>query len=671
MTQWLFLKLWEKGLAYRKRAPVNWCPSCQTVLANEQVTEGLCERCASQVTRREMTQWFFKITAYADRLLAGLEKLDWPEKTKALQKHWIGKSEGCEIVFRAGEKALAVFTTRPDTLMGVTYLVLAPEHPLVEFFTGSGQQEEVKAYLAQAARRSDIQRSLGAEKTGVFTGGYVRHPITGESLPVWVSDYVLAGYAKGAVMAVPAHDERDYQFARRYLLPIKEVVQGKGPLPFSGEGFLVNSGAFNGLSTRDARREIARVLKEKGNGGGKVQYRLHDWLVSRQRYWGAPIPVIYCPDCGAVPVPESHLPVRLPYRVQFAPGGQSPLAGCGEFVNTQCPCCGAPARRETDTLDTFVCSSWYFLRFFDSKNEGAAFSTNRANAIMPVDKYVGGIEHATMHLLYARFITMALHDMGYVNFEEPFPSLVHQGIVLGADGKKMSKRDGAVSPDQYIARYGADVFRLYLGFGFRFLDGGPWKEEGIAAVARFVGKVSRIAECFLAPFAGEQGENPLQEEKMEYARNYAIKQVAADYESFQFNTAIARIMEFANAIAQYQKNPNRSLEKEKSYLQDMLLLLAPMAPHFTEEVWEKIGGPYSVHSQPFPVCEEEKMQKQTVEIAVQVNGKLKQRVCVPAQAGNEMLQEEAMRAAKVAPLLAGKKIIRIVVVPGKLVNIVC
>ena len=445
-TQWIFLKLYEHGLAYRKKAPVNWCPSCKTVLANEQVIDGACERCKSEVTKKDLTQWFFKITDYAQELLDCLPQLDWPEKTKKIQQNWIGRSEGAEIEFEGadGSFSFKVFTTRADTLYGVTYVVLAPENELVDRITTPEYRDAVEQYREQAKKQTEIERmSTVREKTGVFTGAYAINPVNGDKVPIWIADYVLAGYGTGCVMAVPAHDERDYEFATKYDLPIKRVIKGEegvdDTLPFVGDGILVDSAEFTGMGSAQARQEIVRKLSSQGRGESRINYRLRDWLVSRQRYWGAPIPIIYCDDCGIVPVPEKDLPVELPYNVEFTPDGESPLAKCSEFINTTCPKCGKPAKRDPDTLDTLVCSSWYFLRYPDNKNSEKAFDTEWINRMLPVDKYVGGAEHAAMHLLYARFVTKALRDMGYLNFDEPFLSLVHQGTILGPDGNRMSK----------------------------------------------------------------------------------------------------------------------------------------------------------------------------------------------------------------------------------------
>ena len=461
-TQWLFIQLFNHGLAYQKESPVNWCTSCNTVIANEQVVDGKCERCGCEVVRKSMKQWFLKITDYADELISGLDTIDWPEKTKTMQRNWIGRSEGGEAVFDIGDDKITVFTTRADTLMGVSYVVLAPEHKLVDKITTPDRKADVEAYKLQASKSSDIDRlSTAKEKTGVFTGAYCTHPITGKQIPVWIADYCLSTYGTGAVMGVPAHDTRDFEFAAKFNLPVTRVVRGKdeeGELPFIDYGIVVNSGEFDGLTTVEAKKAVLNRLGELGKGGIKVNYRLRDWSVSRQRYWGAPIPIIHCPHCGSVAVPEDQLPVKLPYDVNFTPDGQSPLGKHEGFMNCVCPKCGRDAKRDADTLDTFVCSSWYYLRYPDSKDKDKAFDKKIIDEMLPVDKYIGGAEHSCMHLLYARFITKALRDMGYLDFDEPFLSLVHQGLILGKDGEKMSKSKGnTVTPDSYVSTYGSDV----------------------------------------------------------------------------------------------------------------------------------------------------------------------------------------------------------------------
>ena len=678
-TQWIFLQLYKKGLAYRKNAPVNWCPSCHTVLANEQVVDGTCERCNTEVTRKNLTQWFFKITAYAQELLDCLPGLDWPEKTKKIQTNWIGRSEGAEIEFKVDGKDLSfrVFTTRADTLYGVTYVVLAPEHELVDKITTPEYKNGVEEYRNQVNKVSEIERlSTTREKTGVFTGAYAIHPLTGKKVQIWIADYVLAGYGTGCVMAVPAPDERDYEFATKYELDIVRVIKGEegvdDTLPFTEDGILTASEEFDGLSSEESRIAIVRKLEKEGNGELKVTYRLRDWLVSRQRYWGAPIPIIYCDKCGVVPVPEDQLPVELPYNVVFKPDGESPLAKCEEFINTTCPSCGGPARRESDTLDTFVCSSWYFLRYPDSKNDKEAFNSDWINKILPVDKYVGGAEHAAMHLLYARFFTKALRDMGYLNFDEPFLSLVHQGTILGADGQKMSKsRGNTVMPDKYIEMYGSDIFRMYLAFGFACIEGGPWSDDGIKAMDRFTGRIERFIEKLVSERGKASADNMGADEKeLNYIRNYAIKNVTADTEQFQFNTSIARIMELVNAKYKYDtlENKNRTLLEDTTV--DLLKLLAPFAPHFTEEMWEMLGNTTSIFNEPWPVHDDKALIKDEVELAVQFNGQIKYRINVPSDADNKAIEELAVNDERSKPYLKDKTIVKVIVVKNRLVNIV-
>ena len=680
-TQWLFLKLYEKGLAYRKKAPVNWCPSCQTVLANEQVVDGACERCSTEVTKKDLTQWFFKITDYADELLDKLDGLDWPEKTVSMQKHWIGRSTGSQVNFKVKDSDLNfdVFTTRVDTLCGVSYVVLAPENPLVDEIVSAEQKEAVENYKEESKKQSDIERqSISREKTGVFTGAYAIHPLTGKEVPIWVGDYVLATYGTGAVMAVPAHDERDFAFAEKFNLPINRVIEAKDGsetnLPFCEHGILVNSGEFDGLTTDEAKEKIVEKLASMGLGEKKVNFRLRDWLVSRQRYWGTPIPVVYCEECGIVPVPESQLPVELPYDVEFAPDGKSPLAKSEAFVNTTCPHCGKPAKRETDTLDTFVCSSWYYLRYPDNKNTEAPFNPELINKMLPVDKYVGGPEHACMHLLYARFITKALRDMGYLNFDEPFTSLTHQGLILGPDGLKMSKSKGnTISPDDYIKEYGADVFRMYLMFGFAYTEGGAWSDDGIKSVNRFVERIERIIDT--AREAISKGENnkttmDKAEKELNYWRHNTIKSVTDDTDKLQFNTAIARMMEFINALSKYTQEKEMNLDFLKDVVSDYLRLLAPFAPHFSEEQWSLLGNSYSIFNEAWPKFDPKALVKDEVEIAIQVNGKIKNKIMVSSDLDEEGIKAAALADEKIIASTEGKTVVKVIVIKGRLVNIV-
>ena len=673
-TQWLFLQLYKHGLAYRKEAPVNWCPSCNTVLANEQVKEGECERCHTPVIRKNLTQWFFKITDYSEELLSGLDKLDWPEKTKLMQKNWIGKSFGSEVDFetQSGEK-FTVFTTRVDTIYGVSYVVLAPEHPLVDKITTPEQKKAVEDYKYECSKASEIDRlSTTREKSGTFTGAYAINPVNGKKVPILIADYVLASYGTGAVMGVPAHDERDFAFATKYNLPITRVIKGeKGQndeLPFCDYGVLTASEEFDGMSSKEAIKAITAKLEKQSKGRLKTNYRLRDWLVSRQRYWGAPIPVIHCPHCGIVPVPEKDLPVTLPHDVDFTPDGKSPLLKCEEFMNVTCPVCGKPARRDPDTLDTFVCSSWYYLRYPDNKNDKAPFDSELINKMLPVDKYIGGAEHACMHLLYARFITKALRDMGYLNFDEPFLSLVHQGTILGPDGNKMSKsRGNVVSPDDCIQKYGSDVFRLYLMFCFSYTEGGPWNDSGLDGVQRFMDRVERLVDSVKdkklsgSPFAKDEKE-------LNYVRNFTVKSMTADMKNFSFNTAVARLMEFVNAIYTYfnkTQNPNKLLY---DCVKDVVLLIAPLTPHFAEELNERMGSTESVFNMRYPVCDEKALVKDEVEIAVQINSKIKGKTTVSTAASDEEVAAAAKEA--VTEALGDATIKKTIVIKGRLVNFI-
>ncbi|MBS7304792.1 MAG: leucine--tRNA ligase [Eubacteriales bacterium] len=678
-TQWMFLQLYKHGLAYRKAAPVNWCPSCNTVLANEQVNEGCCERCGATVVRKNLTQWFFKITDYSEELLSGLDKLDWPEKTKAMQRNWIGKSTGGEVEFSVcgTDKTFRVFTTRADTLFGVSYVVLAPELPLVDEITTPDCREAVEAYREQTSKTTEIERlSTNKEKTGAFTGAYAINPVNGEKVPVWIGDYVLASYGTGCVMGGAAHDERDYVFAKKHGLEIKRVIKAAkegedDSLPYVEYGILTNSGEFDGMSSKDAKTAIIKKLEEQGKGQLKTNYRLRDWLISRQRYWGAPIPVVYCDHCGIVPVPEKDLPVKLPYNVDFKPTGESPLKGCEEFVNTTCPVCGAPAKREVDTLDTFVCSSWYFLRYADSKNDKMPFDKEKVNKMLPVDKYIGGAEHACMHLLYARFFTKALRDMGYLDFDEPFLSLVHQGTILGPDGSKMSKsRGNVISPDDYVLTMGSDVFRLYLAFGFNYVEGGPWDDSGIKAIGKFLDRVERLVQLYLKHDNWTENYGAA-EADLDYVRNNTIKSAENDYKIFSFNTVTARIMELANAVGKYLASDaplNQKLLKDTVI--DLLKVLAPLAPHVTEELWENIGMPYSIFNQPYPTVNQKALTRQTVELALQINSKIRDKIVVDSSLNREELEKTVLADEKTKALLEGKTVKKVIVVPGRLVNLI-
>ena len=676
-TQWIFLKLFENGLAYRKKAPVNWCPSCQTVLANEQVVDGECERCHTQVVKKDLTQWFFKITAYAEELLDGLKNLDWPEKTKAMQRNWIGKSTGAEIEFSTESGAkFKVFTTRADTLSGVSFIVMAPEHPLVKELTTDNKKEAVEKYIDDTSKSNEIERlSTVREKTGVFIGAYAINPLNGKKIPIWISDYVLLTYGTGIVMGVPGGDERDYAFAKKFDLPITRVTAGKpgeDELPYHGDGILVNSGEFDGLTVEEGQKAIVSKLAKDGIAEFKTNYRLRDWLVSRQRYWGAPIPIIHCPHCGEVAVPYEDLPVKLPYDVEFKPDGKSPLAKHEGFMHTKCPKCGADALRDPDTLDTFVCSSWYYLRYPDAKDSKMPFDPEIINKMLPVDKYVGGAEHACMHLLYSRFITKALRDMGYLKFDEPFKSLVHQGVILGPDGARMSKsRGNVISPDPYVEKYGSDVLRLYLLFGFSYREGGPWDDNGIKAITKFYDRVERLSQKVISLHSNKNDKIDAAEKDLLYTRNYTVRCMTRDIEDFSFNTATARLMEYLNALNKYDTaDGETNIKLFKECFSDFILLLAPFAPHFSEEIWEQLGNKKSVFLSSYPEVEEKWLIKSENEVAVQVNSKIKTKIMLPAEATEDEIKELLLNNEALKPFISGKEIKKLIIIPKRLINII-
>lgn len=723
-TQWLFLRFYERGLAYRKRAAVNWCPSCNTVLANEQVVQGLCERCDSEVETRELEQWFFRITDYAERLLADLEKLDgWPEKVKTMQHNWIGKSVGTEIRFplQGRDGDLAVFTTRPDTIFGVTYMVIAPEHPLVDtLIEDAPDKEAVRRFIDEVKKQDEIARtSEEGEKLGVFTGSYCLHPFTGEPIPIWIGNYVLMGYGTGAIMAVPAHDQRDLDFARKYDLPVRVVIAPEeGPQPdaetmtevYAEPGVMVNSGDFDGLPSEEGWQRIADEIERRGIGERRVQYRLRDWLISRQRYWGCPIPIIYCDDCGAVPVPDEQLPVLLPEDVAFKPTGRSPLLDHADFVNTTCPSCGKAARRETDTMDTFVDSTWYFLRFADPQAEDAPFSKEKADYWMPVDQYIGGVEHAILHLLYARFFQMVLADMGLVTASQPFANLLTQGMVL-KDGAKMSKSKGnVVDPDAIIAKYGADTARLFILFTAPPERDLEWSDAGVEGAHRFLNRVWRLVTELLESAsngdgagrgagaaadggagngagtaadggvgAGAVGSNGAgaagftqADIELRRAVHRTVQRVTVDVEErFHFNTAISAIMELVNAFYHYKdagQPLNRSVVAEG--LEKLVLVLSPFAPHLAEELWHMLGHEESVHLQQWPSFDPDIVRTDEVEIAVQVNGRVRDRLVIARDASEEEMKSAALALEKVQAAIGGADVVRVIVVPGRLVNVV-
>ena len=681
-TQWIFTKLYEAGLAYKKEAPVNWCSSCKTVLANEQVIDGKCERCGTAIERKKLKQWFFKITDYAEELLDGLKDLDWPESTKKVQINWIGKSKGSEAKFKIEntDLELTVFTTRIDTICGVTYVVVAPESDIVKKITTKEQKEAVEKYIQNTLKLNEIDRlSTEREKTGEFTGAYAINPVTGERIPIWIADYVLEDYGTGQVMAVPAHDERDYAFATKYNLPIKQVIRSRENeevnIPYSEYGVLINSGKYDGLSSEEAKEKITLELQEKGLGRQTINYRLKDWLVSRQRYWGAPIPIINCEKCGPVAVPEKDLPVLLPYDVEFRPDGESPLKKSKEFMECTCPKCGGKATREPDTLDTFVCSSWYQLRYPDAKNDKKAFDREIVDKMLPADVYVGGKEHAAMHLIYSRFMTKALRDLGYLGFDEPFKRLVHQGMILGPDGNKMSKSKGnTVSPDEYIDKYGADVFRMYLMFGFDYKNGGPWDDKGIEAMTRYFSRIEKLIDS-VSENEIKYGENKkelvTQEKDLLRVKARTIKSMSQDINEFQFNTAIARHMELLNELNNYlrtSENINENLVKE--CVTDYIKLLAPLAPHFAEELWSKLGNKESIHNEEWPKVNEKELNGGTKQVPIQINGKLKDCISVDAEATNDEILELIKQSPKIVDAYNNFEIKKEIYVPGKIYNLV-
>jgi leucyl-tRNA synthetase len=678
-TQWFFLKLYEAGLAYRGKAPVNWCPRCQTVLANEQVlTGGFCERCGAAVSRRDLEQWFFRITKYADELMQH-DGIDWPERIKIMQRNWVGKSQGAEISFALDypgveEKEIRVFTTRPDTIFGVTFMVLAPEHPLVARLTLPERKAEVEDYIARSRRESEIERlSTEKEKDGVFTGAYVVNRLNGESVPIWIADYVLMGYGTGAVMGVPAHDERDFAFAKKYDLPIKVVIAPSGwrgeelEAAYTEPGTMVNSGQFNGLPGQQGIEAVSDFLGEKGYGGRLTTYRLRDWLISRQRYWGAPIPMIYCPNCGIVPVPEADLPVLLPEDAEFRPTGESPLKYCEQFVNTNCPQCSAPAKRETDTMDTFMCSSWYFLRYTSPNCDTTPFDEDRIKYWMPVDIYTGGAEHAVMHLFYTRFFIKALRDMGLVDFGEPFTRLFNQGIII-VERQKMSKsRGNVITPDEYVSELGADAVRAYLMFIAPWEQGGEWDDSGISGISRWL---NRLWNLVLEPSHMETAVEEKAYRDLQRITHQTIKKVTADMEGLRFNTMIAALMEFTNYLMKVRETGAVGGSAWRESVDALLLLLAPTVPHLAEELWQRTGHEYSIHNQSWPQWDEALAKDEEVTLVVQVNGKLRDRIMVSASISEDEARQLAVDSPRVKSRLEGKEIIKVIYVPRRLINIV-
>jgi len=669
-TQWFFLLLFKKGLAYQEESLQWWCPHDKTVLANEQVENGHCWRCGNLVEKKALKQWFFKITQYADRLEEDLDSVNWSESIKAMQRNWIGKSQGALIEFSILNSQLStpVFTTRPDTLYGATFLVLAPEHKLLNKLSNS---KEVENYIKQASLKSEIDRmETEREKTGVFTGSYAINPANSEKIPIWVADYVLPSYGTGAIMAVPAHDERDWQFARKYKLPIIEVIEKptEAKDAYTGEGMVINSGAYNGLDSATVREKIIIDLAKKKLAQEQVNYKLRDWLISRQRYWGAPIPIIHCPKDGAVPVPEDELPVVLPEMKSYEPSGdgRSPLANVPEFVNVKCPKCGGPAERETDTMDGFACSSWYFLRFADPHNDKKPFDKATADFWLPVDDYIGGAEHAVMHLLYARFWTKVMFDEKLIDFDEPFTTLRNQGMILAPDGRKMSKSwNNTIEPDNLINQgYGADSIRLMELFIGPWDQSVAWSVEGLGGTFRFLQRVWALVGQFMeAPVGADDNQEILK------SAHRAIKSVTTDLEKLDFNTAIAALMSFTNELYKNKTTLSRA-GPWKEAMETLLKLLAPFAPHFSEELWQELGHEGSIHSAKWPTWDETLIVEKTITLAVQVNGKLRAEITVPADIDESQAIETAKKDPKIDGMLADKQVIKAFYVPGRLVNLV-
>lgn len=689
-TQWFFLLLYRRGLAYEKESEQWWCPHCKTVLANEQVKEGRCWRCGTLVEKKKLKQWFFKITDYADRLADDLDTVDWPERIKIMQRNWIGKSVGAEVVFdivSASDSSVhpvTVFTTRLDTIMGATFLVLAPEHPLIHEIASGEQHSEVDAYAAASKTKTEIDRmSTDREKTGVFTGAYAINPFSGERIPVWIADYVLMGYGTGAIMAVPAHDSRDFAFATKYGIPIRQVIGWPDVTydtttwndAYSEHGVLVNSGHFDGLTTEDAFAAMLAEGEPREHAKAQTNYHMRDWLISRQRYWGAPIPMIHCPTCGTVPVPESQLPVVLPDVQGYEPSGtgESPLAGIKEWVETTCPVCGGPARRETDTMDGFACSSWYELRYTSPHNDKAPFDRATIDYWLPVDLYVGGAEHAVMHLLYARFWTKVMYDEGLVGFTEPFARLMNQGMLLSYDGQKMSKsKHNVITPDEVVEQYGADTLRLYELFMAPFEQEVAWSKEGISGAHRFVKRLWELAQRTIEAPRATPTDVPVSVPRLELQINKLTRKITEDIERFKFNTAVAAFMEYFNFLAETVRNDETVLSTTEwqSAMRQLLVVLAPFAPHMTEELWQEYGCEGSIHKQAWPAWDESKLFESESEVAVQVNGKVRGSMLVPSDSTDEELGGLALAQDYVVKYTAGHIVKRVVAIKGKIVNIV-
>jgi leucyl-tRNA synthetase len=669
-TQWIFLQLFKKGLAYEADTPINWCPSCKTGLANEEVKDGACDRCGTKVTRKRIRQWILKITAYGDRLLSDLDTLDWPEPVKLMQKNWIGRSEGANVFFAIkgfSDEKLEIYTTRPDTLFGATYMVISPEHPLVAKITTAEQKAAVEKYIEDAAKKSDLERTdLAKTKTGVFSGAYAVNPVNGKEIPIWIADYVLISYGTGAIMAVPAHDERDWDFAKAFNLPIIQVVANSLGEKVDGtpaectvaDGVAVNSGEFDGLNTEDTKKKVTAWLEEKGIGKKAVNYKLRDWIFSRQRYWGEPIPIVHCPKDGIVPLPEDQLPLTLPEVESYTPTGtgESPLAAIDDWVNTTCPICGGKAKRETNTMPQWAGSCWYYLRYIDPQNDKAFAAKDKIEYWLPVDLYVGGTEHAVLHLLYSRFWHKVLYDLGLVNTIEPFQRLVNQGMILGEDGQKMSKsRGNVINPDDVIKQFGADAMRVYEMFMGPLEVSKPWITSGIAGVSRFLERLYAMGE---KPVSGDEGSKELIR-----LLHKTIKKVSDDTSSLNFNTAISAMMVYSDKLNKLETLP-------RSLWESMIKMVSPYAPHLAEELWEKLGYKESISKADWPVYDEKLTADDEVTIVVQINGKIRDSFVVPAGTSKEEMEKTGMSLPGVTKWTDGKDIVKVITVPGKLINIV-
>ena len=667
-TQWIFVKMFKAGLAYEKEFPINWCPSCKTGLANEEVVNGVCERCGTPVTKKNLRQWMLRITKYADRLLADLDKLDWPEKVKKMQAEWIGKSHGAEIDFQieGSDKTIKVYTTRPDTLYGATFMVLAPEHAMAKELATDETRDAVEDYILKASMKSSVDRLQDKEKTGVFTGSYAINPINGKQVPIWLSDYVLADYGTGAIMCVPAHDDRDFEFAKKFNIPIIQVIAKDGKEienmteAYTEPGIMINSGEFNGMDSNDAKRDLPELLASRGIGKVTTNYKLRDWVFSRQRYWGEPIPIIHCEHCGAVPVPEEELPLRLPDVESYQPTGtgESPLAAIDEWVNTTCPVCGRPAKRETNTMPQWAGSSWYFLRYVDSHNKEELVSKEKAQKYLPVDMYIGGVEHAVLHLLYSRFYTKFLHDIGVVDFDEPFTKLFNQGMITGKNGIKMSKSKGnVVSPDDLVKEYGCDSLRMYeLFVGPPELDA-EWDDRGIEGVYRFMNRFWNLV-------MDNKDKNAAATKEMVKIRHKMVCDITQRLESFSLNTVISGFMEYNNKLIDLVKKEG-AIDKET--LETAVILLAPFAPHLSEELWEQLGHSESVFKNTWPEIDHEAMKDDEVEVPVQINGKTKAVIAIPVDLDKDAAIAKGKEA--IADKLTGN-IVKEIYVPKKIINIV-